>query len=314
MQPLQGYFTRADVVFHHYKPDSIKSVTRKRSSATHRKQSRRKIDSSEVAQPSQWESFIHLPENKSDITAFLSCELIKRGAKDDNGERNITTASGFQDLESVESSIGQASTPLKSDQEEADTSSILHTLDAARSGFDRILVYCRDNDVLVLLIHIYEVISAQEWMCAGTKKKKKKFTPVHSIYQTLAQDVRRNLPTFYSLTGCDSISQFAGYGKNSTWKIFLQSPSLLARLGHDNHLSEDRISYVEEFVVKLYMPASDLTSIDAVRARLFRQKSPEALPPTHDAFVQHRLQINYQALIWYKCIESTPELPSAQDS
>ena len=160
------------MVFDHYKPDSIKSVTRKRHSASHRKQIRRKIDSSEVPQPSQWESLIHLPENKSDITAFLSSELIKRGAKNDNGERNITTPSGFQDLESVESSIGQASTSLKSDQEEADTRMILHTLDAARSGFDRILVYCRDTDVLVLLSHFYEVISAKEvWMCAGTRKK-----------------------------------------------------------------------------------------------------------------------------------------------
>ena len=116
--------------------------------------------------PSQWESFIHLPENESDITAFLSCELIKRGAKDDNGERNITTAAGFQNLESAESSTGQASASLKSDQEKADTRMILHILDAARSGFNRILVYCRDTDVLVLLIHFYEVISAQEvWMC-----------------------------------------------------------------------------------------------------------------------------------------------------
>ena len=145
-------------------------------------------------------------------------------------------------------------------------------------------------------------------------KKKTNFIPVHSVCQTLAQDVRRNLSTIHSLSGCDSTSQFAGYGKKSMWKIFLQSPSLLAKLGHDNHLSEDRISYVEEFVVKLYMPASDMTSIDTLRARLFRQKSPDALPPTHDALVQHMLRVNYQALIWYKSIESKLELPPAQDS
>src|SRR6266536_2542823 len=88
-----------------------------------------------------------------------------------------------------QSSRGRAAESLQSTHEEADTRIILHAIDAISAGYQRLIVQCRDTDVLVLLIHFYDRIAADEiWMSAGTKTKPK-FFPVHAIRRELSDEI-----------------------------------------------------------------------------------------------------------------------------
>jgi hypothetical protein len=305
--------TRIDVVFDHYRQDSIKAGTREHRSATHHRPIRRKVDGPKVPLPKQWNAFIDLPENKRDLVDFLSKYLIEICQSTLPENQLLITAGGFHDIEKAEASHGQLSESLHSNHEEADTRLVLHAVDAVKSGYGRLLVYSRDTDVLVLLVHFYPDLLVEElWMCAGTRKKPK-FMPVHDISLSLSQDVREALPGFHSLTGCDTTSSLAGHGKKTCWKAFKRNPSLLSDIGVGT-LVNDTLSMAEEFVVQVYSPLSKLTSVDALRVNLFRSKPPESLPPTHDAFVQHAHRAHYQAMIWRKATEPKPKLPSALDN
>ena len=55
----------------------------------------------------------------------------------------------------------------------------------------RVVVVCRDTDVLVLLLHF-------------------KHQPPRDS----------TLPVSHAVTGCDTVSQFAGHGKVTAWKAF----------------------------------------------------------------------------------------------
>ena len=76
---------------------------------------------------------------------------------------------------------------------------------------------------------------AEVWMLSEASKDNKCY-PAHTIYQKIAPEVVENLPGFHAVTGCDTVSSFAGHGKKSCWAVFLQQP----------------IAEVEQFVCHLY--------------------------------------------------------------
>ena len=164
-------------------------------------------------------------ESKKDLCNFLSCELIHQAI---SNSKYVITSGGFLRVNDAKGSKGIVSDTLFSDQEEADTRILLHISDAKRCGFERIMVRCRDTDVLVLLIHFFsDILPTELWMCAGTKEKKR-FIPVHSVVPAGIPDVLcKFLPGFHALTGCDTTSQFAGHGKTSAWKTFKETHILL---------------------------------------------------------------------------------------
>jgi len=56
---------------------------------------------------------------------------------------------------------------LAANNEEADTRLILHALEAVKSGYKRIVVKCRDTDVLLMLVHFLGA-RAEVWMLSET--------------------------------------------------------------------------------------------------------------------------------------------------
>jgi len=132
-------------------------------------------------------------------------------------------------------------TKLAANHEEADTRPILHALEAGKSGYKRIVVKCRDTDVLLMLVHFIGT-RAEVWMLTEISKDTKCY-PAHTIYQKIAPEVVENLLGFRAITRCDTVSSFAGYGKKSCWAVFLQHPELLKGVGRDGAIAE-----VEQFV------------------------------------------------------------------
>jgi len=170
--------TRVDVAFDHYEATSVKGDTRVKRTASHHRPIRRRIENRDVPLPQQWKAFIDLPENKSDLEDFLSNQLIQQSRNVLTDGQIVVTAGGYAESTHAESSCGRVAESLKSTHEEADTRLILHALDAVQAGYQRLIIQCRDTDVLVLLVHFCNRISANElWMCSGTKAKPK-FIPV----------------------------------------------------------------------------------------------------------------------------------------
>ena len=137
---------------------------------------------------------------------------------------------------------------LKSSHEEADTRMVLH---AIHSTCDKIVVYARDTDVFLLLLHHFTKINCKElWLMAGTAKKRK-FFPVHKVFQLLEPEIIQSILAFHASTGCDTTSYIAGHTKHSAWKVLQHHSELLKDLGNVP-LTDSIMDSVETFFCGIY--------------------------------------------------------------
>ncbi|KAG1689630.1 hypothetical protein GQR58_007711 [Nymphon striatum] len=286
---------------------SIKSGTRsKRSEAGKVKPIRRVISSKDVKLPSNFKSFLSLSENKANLAAFLSEAMVEMAEEKLNPTHELVVAGGFEDLLKVWISTDRSTDHLSSNHEEADTRLILHAADASQQGYERCVLQCRDTDVLVLAVAHRDSLPSETWFSMGLKVKRP-FIPIHSI--SLPDEQIQTLIAFHSLTGCDSVSQFADIGKKTAWKVFMQEGACLRKLGSAK-IDDRIIKDVERFVCKLYLKDTPMTSINEVRKEIFLKRSLDALPPTKDALEFHIHRANYQSLVWHQCLEAVQQLPN----
>lgn len=117
-------FQRTDVTFDQYKMQSTKSETRKKRS-THSRPIRRVITDGSVPLPNNWPDFLSLPENKSDLTGFLSHHHLDNAPAD----KTLIVSGGFAREDEVRASYPCMNTHLlQAVHEEAETRIILHCL------------------------------------------------------------------------------------------------------------------------------------------------------------------------------------------
>ena len=89
-------------------------------------------------------------ENKSNLAQFLSDELVKVVYLDD--QRTIV-GGGFEDpMKVFSSNVENDVSHLRANHEGADTRILLHANDAFNQGYARLVIECRDTDVLLLLL------------------------------------------------------------------------------------------------------------------------------------------------------------------
>lgn len=277
--------SRVDVVFDRYLALSIKSGTReKRAGKT--KPIRKVVNRGDLGLPKVWKNFLSLNENKEDMANFLSDQLVAYG----NAEKEIVVGGGERG--SFSSARGQLRT-LEGNHEEADTRLILHALEAIRCGYDRIVVQCRDTDVLLLLLYFLGD-QPDIWIKSGTGKDTK-FYPVHDIAKQLSPTAIQNILGFHSISGCDTVSSFGGLGKKTCWKVYLQYPELLHGVGRDGTSTD-----AEQFVCRVYKAPDVFKGCNIARLELFQRgkKALDMLPPTSDALELHIKRANFQAKVW----------------
>ena len=95
-----------------------------------------------------------------------------------------------------------------------------------------------------------ELLCPTVWIFSGTVERKK-YIPVHRI--PLSGEKRSSLLAFHAITGCDTVSQFAGIGKQLAWKTFhCCSPELLQHLGDNSPSDEKVLLDAEAFLCKMY--------------------------------------------------------------
>ena len=207
-----------------------------------------------------------------------------------------------------------------SNHEEADTRMVLHLADAAKKGYNKILLRTVDTDVVVLSVAAFAKLEIQElWIAFGTGKNFR-YIPIHEIAASLGPAKSQALPIFHAYTGCDTVSSFATKGKKSawdTWKVYDEiTATFLALSAGPSNITDEEVARLERFTILLYDRTSHLTSIDEARKHLFTKKgrTMDALPPSRAALIQHIKRAVYQGgHCWGKMLQVSIQLPSPGD-
>ncbi|KAG7164213.1 hypothetical protein Hamer_G014357 [Homarus americanus] len=142
--------------------------------------------------------------------------------------------------------------------EEADTRMMVHAADALECGHRRILIRTVDTDVVILAVALAnersEVLD-ELWLTFGTGKDQR-YIAAHQIAKALGLEKSRALPVIHAITGCDTVSAFAGHSKKAdwaTWNAFSEvTTAFLSLASTPSELPDGVLSTLERFIVLLY--------------------------------------------------------------
>ena len=200
--------------------------------------------------------------------------------------------------------------------EEADTRIMLHVKHCVSSGLTRVMIRTTDTDVVVLATACCHRIPATSiWVAFGVGKNFQ-YIGAHEIAVRLGPGPSKALPAFHALTGCDTVSFFAGKGKAKAWEVWMAFPqateAFLYLASGPDALQETYCETLEQFVVLIYDKTSSVTIVNEARQHLFSRqgRSLENIPPTKAALTQHVLRAAYQSgYVWGQCLQKHQNLP-----
>ena len=301
---------RLDIVWDQYFDNSLKAATRiKRGKGT-----QHKVEASAKIPSGGWSEFLREDKNKSELFAFLADQIVLI-----NCQGKLLYSTKGDSVISSSAEIIQCHTLSQCTHEEADTRMLLHVLEIANSGVNKVMILTVDTDVVVLSISCYTKLNLTElWIAFGTGKSFR-YIPVHKIVSALGQDKCEALPFFHAFTGCDQTSSFYGRGKRTCWTTWMASSDV--QLTHaftvlsnmpDEEVLLSSIPALEKFTVHMYDRTLDCTKVDEARKVLFSQKgrSLDCIPPTSAALVQHTKRAAFQAgYCWGQCLVTSPIFP-----
>ena len=116
----------------------------------------------------------------------------------------------------------------------------------------------------------------------------------------------------YCLTGCDTCSSFYGIGKKTVFKTLMQQADIfqgLSLLGNGPMTQNVRLTCTN-FVGHLYGKPG-CVSLNQLRCEKARKEvAAKRLPPTENSFSLHLKHCCYQLMIWKRCLEGSPQIPS----
>lgn len=144
---------------------------------------------------------------------------------------------------------------------------LLHASHAANHGHHKILLKTVDTDVVVLAVSVAQGLQPEDelWLAFGTGKSFR-YLAAHEIAAGLGPEKAQALPMFHALTGCDTVSSFAGHGKKTAWTIWTVLPELTDALlklsSAPSGTPDDVMHTIERFVILLYDRTSTCKAID----------------------------------------------------
>ena len=137
-------------------------------------------------------------------------------------------------------------------------------------GHQKLILRTVDTDVVVLAIANMQKLNVSElWIAFGVGKNFR-YIRAHSIAMAMGPEKASALPFFHAVTGCDTVSAFAGRGKKKTawevWSVFPEITCLFAALSRYPVIIEDAAyEKIERFVVLLYSRTLEATLINKSR-------------------------------------------------
>lgn len=295
--------TRLDLVWDRYIADSLKGTARAK-----RGQGVRRRVMAGVAIPGNWQNFLRVDSNKTELFTFLTDALFQ----------------WFQQLVITDGEDVKSKPPLQDstslapcNHEEADSRMLLHAYHASQDGHHTILIRTVDTDVVVLAVSVAQQLPTEDelWLEFGTGKGFR-YLAAYELAATLGPEKAQSLPMFHALTGCDTVSSFAGHGKKTAWAIWNVMPELTEALlkisSAPKDIPPEVKDTIERFVILLYDRTSKSTDVNKARKKLFAKKhNVQLIPPTKAALEEHLKRATYQGgHVWGQLLVPAPELPS----
>jgi len=238
-------------------------------------------------------TFDFIKQNRSIALSILKCSEI--------------IMSGDEYCEKVTAEQVTIYDSLISNQEEADTKVVLHTLEALRATDENVCIRSPsgDTDIIVIAAGVVEE-SARVLVDSGNGEKRRKLW-LDAI--TLTENQRKALIGFHAFSGNDYISAFFRKGKKMCWTKMLESDDFVnafAELGNSWDVPEPLLVSIEKYVCHLY--SSKKSKINESRFKIFEEKQNKSkqstdlsiLPPCESTLRLHTNRANHVARIW-KC-------------
>ena len=194
--------TRIDLVWDVYLNDSLEGTAR----LNHGQGIRRRVVGTGVI-PGNWQNFLHVDSNKTELFSYLSQTVSQMPLAD---EKQVYVTNGVQVLNNPRKEDNAALNPCG--HEEADTRMMVHAAHAADHGHSKILIQIVDTNVLAIAVRIFQLLEAlqQLWIAFGTGKSFC-YLAIHEIAAAMGHQKALTLPMFYALTGCDTVSAFTSH-------------------------------------------------------------------------------------------------------
>ena len=208
LKTIGNGLARVDVVFDIYKDKSSKSQTRENRDAG--------IRVSPVLK--NFTSFMRNDLNKTELLVML--------AQPFTAIANPTiVATNLENVVTNDLSLNNQELAL-CNHDEADTRLFLHVLSGSSCGYKKISIVTVDIDVIVIsLYHFFSLDLEELWIEFGTRRNKRYF-PIHQFAKSLSEDVCRALPFWFTFTGYDTVSMFAGKRKRTVWNAWESFPEV----------------------------------------------------------------------------------------
>ena len=194
---------------------------------------------------------------------------------------------------------------IGSTHEEADTRLVLH---CSHTDWSSVVVWCRDTDVLLMLMEHSTATDKIVYMKAGTSK----FIPANDILRAwgLRDETAWRLLPFHALTGSNTTSFLAYHSTKTALEVFWKHNELISNLGTEP-LTMETIANCDRFICTVYnIPTASTTN--EVRSVLFRKAvKPDFLPPPGAAVKQHIKRGHLQSMIWLNALQAEPQISAA---
>ena len=247
--------------------------------------------------------FKYIIENKDSVLQMLQTQ--KMVLSGDDWCFTVTTVDAFAN-------------DLQSNQEEADTKVILHTMHILQESELCVLLRSPsgDTDITVLALSVVDEEKRSRVFYDYGNGKHRKGTLLSDI--CLQENYRLSLTGFHAFTGNDYVSSFFRKGKQFCWKKMIAEERFLRcfkDLGDSWILSEEMKEVLELYVCKLF--SSKKSSTDEVRLEMFMKKQTvqnkvidlSILPPCKSSLLLHMERANYVASIWKRSKQAQIEYP-----
>ena len=296
---------RIDFVADQYPSVSIKSIEREKRGRSG--QLVVQIRSPQQLCLRQWKKFLANGLNKTNLMEFLADVWgTDQRFAEKIGERTLFVTHGESCSKISVDAQGSISSSIElelcSNEEEADTRMFLHALHASDAAHQQILIKSSDTDVVeVLACYFREYISADIFLLSGTRSRAHVIN-VTQVCEQLGVEVCRALPGLHALTGCDTVSSFAGKGKKAALDIVKadeDSRASIHRIGERVPPMREDLRKMEKFVWSLYNDVN-CCKVNDTRYKLFYKNQNlqlYQLPPTHAALQKHLQRANYKAYV-----------------
>jgi len=214
----------------------------------------------------------------------------------------------------VQVGIGKWQTPIT--HEEADVIMAYHMMQEAEAGHSPISVVSDDTDVFLILVHhLHAHVNSLPHNIQVTMEGCSRSHAIIDVNKIVQQHnaVIPNLLGVHALSGCDTVSSFAGIGKATVFKRLMTFTDNL-RLGDQSASLDEVTESCLRFVATLYGKEQE-TSLNSMRANIFKRKIAgqrhippklSSLPPTIAAFKLHCQRAHFQTALWKAAGMSSP--------